>query len=157
MRRLALRHGFQRTGDGEFRRRRCRLRAGSTIQSAVLMTSEVVFVTHDGVALIAQLMQNVKATAEYRQKVQQAGGRLVENIRKRLPGTALRQFARQLLPLKASRRRKRRRRLTRTDIGQSTSISVTALRASAGTASKELTRFFNGHIQHFVDGLAFCT
>ncbi|CNV10436.1 Uncharacterised protein [Salmonella enterica subsp. enterica serovar Bovismorbificans] len=106
---------------------------------------------HDGVALIAQLMQNVKQLLNIG-KVQ-AGGWLVENIQ-RLPGAALRQFARQLhaLGLAAG---KRCRRLTKTDIGQPHVHQRLQLTRQRRNRIKELTRFFNGHIQYFVDGLAF--
>ncbi len=103
------------------------------------MTPCVVFDHHDGVALDRATDAERQAVAEYRQSV--VGRWSARREYTRPPGTAFRQFARQLHAL-ARRRKARRRRLTKTDIGRPTSISVFAAYVPAPEPHQKNSRAF---------------
>ena len=92
---------------------------------------QVMLDDHDGVALIAQLMQHRQQLLDIGEV--QAGGRFVEDIQ-RLAGAALRQLARQRRC--ASPPESVVADWPRRMWDSPTSIRVCSLRASAGTASK---------------------
>ena len=106
---------------------------------------------HDGVALIPELMQHVQQLLNIRKM--QTGGRLIENIQ-RLPGTAFGQFARQLHAL-CFTARERGSGLTQSNVRQANVHQRLQLTCQRRNGIEELTCFFNRHIQHFVDSLAF--
>ena len=83
----------------------------------------------------------------------QTGGWLIQNVQ-RLTGAALGQLTRQLHALRFTARQ-RGRRLAQTNVGQTDIHQGLELTRQRRNGIKELTCFFNGHIQHFVDGLAF--
>ncbi|CVG16775.1 Uncharacterised protein [Serratia marcescens] len=82
----------------------------------------------------------------------QAGGRFVEDIQ-RLAGAALRQLARQLDALRLTAG-ERGGRLAEADVGQPDIHQGLQLARQRRHRVEELARFFDGHLQHFVDALA---
>ncbi len=111
----------------------------------------VVFDHHDGVALIAQSDAERQAVAEYRQSVGRWSARREYTAPARYRASTVRApVTRWASPPESD--------VVADDQDGYRSVprpsSVCSLRA-APEPHQELTRFFNGHIQHFVDGLAF--
>ena len=96
-------------------------------------------------------MQHVQQLLNIRKM--QTGGRLIENIQ-RLPGTAFGQFARQLHAL-CFTARERGSGLAQSNVRQANVHQRLQLTRQRRNGIEELTCFFNRHIQHFVDSLAF--
>ena len=109
------------------------------------------FDDHNRVALIAQLMQHVEQLLDIR-KVQ-TGSRLIQNIQ-RLTGAAFGELTRQLHALGFTARQ-RSGGLPQTNVGQTDVHQGLQLTRQRRDGVKELARLFDGHVQHFVDGLAF--
>ena len=86
----------------------------SITQSAVLMTSRLCSITHDGVAGVAQLVQHRQQQLDVGEV--QPGGRLVEDVQ-RAPGVALAKLQRQLHALRLAARQ-RGRALAQLDVAQ---------------------------------------
>lgn len=149
MRGFALGDGFRRTGDQDFAAAAAAFRAEIDNPVGSFNHIEVVLNHHDGIALIAQLVQDFQQLLDIGEV--QTGGRLIEDIQ-RLAGTALGQLARQLHALRLAAGQGRRR-LAKADIGQADVHQGLQLTRQRRYGIKEFTRLFDGHIQHFVDGL----
>ncbi|VDZ81515.1 Uncharacterised protein [Salmonella bongori] len=80
MRCFTFRHGFRRTGDENFAAAATAFRAEVDNPVCRFNNVQIVFDYHDGVALIAQLVQNIKQLLNIGKM--QTGGRLIKNIQR---------------------------------------------------------------------------
>ena len=148
---LVLRNVLGRTDRNEFTAAVAAIRAHVDDPVGDLDDVEIVLDHHDGVAGIHQFLQHFHQRAHVVEM--QAGGRLVENVHGAAGGT-LRELLGKLDALRLAAGQ-RGGLLANLHIAESDAAQRFHLAANAWHGPKEHARFFDRHVQHIGDRLAF--